>query len=380
MFLSKYRPLTLSSKVVWGASATALLFSISQVSYASVVFEWKVQVLDQITSKPIEGTVMDFEFTDVPTGKESLGTCITDAEGKCTVTSEGSGSLLLFSSNKAQVRARFKANKQGYSKRFKVDIQDLSDSIKSVSLWLTPGLISEFVVKDINSYPVEGAQVVSEADQIHCTTQKAGVCRVDVEDPLYSVRVIKPGYSPTEVGEVEGNKQYIVRLGTPDQLAELERMRVEDAAHLERLESEKKKREEAEERARIAKEKAEERVRIAKKRAEHYKEISALPNFYICIAYGNVVRKEPIKYLSPIENEDGDRVLEEAKRRKLGLNEKLVGAGTIRLGISECQMYASWGIPKRTNTSVGRWGRHEQHVYDGAYVYVENGRVTSWQD
>ena len=38
------------------------------------------------------------------------------------------------------------------------------------------------------------------------------------------------------------------------------------------------------------------------------------------------------------------------------------------------------GSPKDINRSVGSWGTHEQWVYDGEYLYFENGKLTSWQD
>lgn len=40
----------------------------------------------------------------------------------------------------------------------------------------------------------------------------------------------------------------------------------------------------------------------------------------------------------------------------------------------------NWGIPKAINRSVGKWGVHEQWVYDGGYLYFENGKLTSYQN
>jgi hypothetical protein len=58
----------------------------------------------------------------------------------------------------------------------------------------------------------------------------------------------------------------------------------------------------------------------------------------------------------------------------------LVRAQKIQLGMSEAALLCSWGRPERVNRSVGSWGEHKQYIYSGANVYVENGKVTSWQD
>jgi len=59
----------------------------------------------------------------------------------------------------------------------------------------------------------------------------------------------------------------------------------------------------------------------------------------------------------------------------------LIQARKIRLGMTECGLNASWGGHPRINVSTGSWGTHKQYVYDnGSYVYVENGKVTSWQN
>lgn len=54
----------------------------------------------------------------------------------------------------------------------------------------------------------------------------------------------------------------------------------------------------------------------------------------------------------------------------------------IWIGMSETQLIKSWGRPKDINRTVGSWGSHEQWIYGdlGPYIYVLNGRVTSWQD
>jgi hypothetical protein len=79
----------------------------------------------------------------------------------------------------------------------------------------------------------------------------------------------------------------------------------------------------------------------------------------------------------------------EIEHRKLMTTEEwaLADKKTIRIGMSRCAMYASWGKPDRENRSVGSYGEHIQHVYNSGYryirpkyVYTRNGIVSSWQD
>lgn len=52
----------------------------------------------------------------------------------------------------------------------------------------------------------------------------------------------------------------------------------------------------------------------------------------------------------------------------------------IWIGMTKEMLLESWGRPNDINRTVGNWGVHEQCIYTSAYVYVENGVVTSWQD
>ena len=66
-----------------------------------------------------------------------------------------------------------------------------------------------------------------------------------------------------------------------------------------------------------------------------------------------------------------------------GWSKKILSAvrnGDILLGMTTDQVRASVGIPEQINRSGGRWGINEQWVYKGFYVYVDNGKVTSWQN
>lgn len=52
----------------------------------------------------------------------------------------------------------------------------------------------------------------------------------------------------------------------------------------------------------------------------------------------------------------------------------------IWIGMTKDMLLESWGRPNDINRTVGSWGVHEQCIYTSAYVYIENGVVTSWQD
>lgn len=53
----------------------------------------------------------------------------------------------------------------------------------------------------------------------------------------------------------------------------------------------------------------------------------------------------------------------------------------IFIGMSNLALLASYGLPEDINTTTGSWGTHSQYVYPGyRFVYVENGKVTSWQN
>jgi len=58
-----------------------------------------------------------------------------------------------------------------------------------------------------------------------------------------------------------------------------------------------------------------------------------------------------------------------------------IRSGTIFLGMTENATYESIGLPIRTNETVVKNLVHKQCIYgDGIYVYIENGKVTAWQD
>lgn len=132
------------------------------------------------------------------------------------------------------------------------------------------------------------------------------------------------------------------------------------------------------EEARLKEEQA--RLDEERRRFEAPNILKSMPKNEFCAAYGKGIREGEVEGIGALS--DIMKLLKkELTRRKIKLDDSLVRKGHIKLGISECQLYASWGLPEDQNQSVGRWGVHTQHVYGlGNYVYTENGRVTSWQD
>ncbi|HYW09972.1 MAG TPA: hypothetical protein VE913_23605 [Longimicrobium sp.] len=57
-----------------------------------------------------------------------------------------------------------------------------------------------------------------------------------------------------------------------------------------------------------------------------------------------------------------------------------VVCGSIQLGFTPQQVRAGWGRPRDITRSIYTFGVHEQWVYDGGYVYFEDGVVTSIQN
>ena len=73
----------------------------------------------------------------------------------------------------------------------------------------------------------------------------------------------------------------------------------------------------------------------------------------------------------------------EAAKRTVFRNQHInaIKAKHIGIGMSECEMLASQGMPERYNRSVTAAGTRIQYVYPGRlYIYTDNGIVTAWQD
>lgn len=138
------------------------------------------------------------------------------------------------------------------------------------------------------------------------------------------------------------------------------------------LDAEKELEERAANEARALKEKED----YIRKLPEHLRSYS---KDEFCIEYGRYLQKRNGEVDS--EPRVQKAMSSELHRRNIKLNTAQIAQEKIKLGISTCQLYASWGRPDSENRSVGKWGVHIQHVYgSGVYVYSENGQVTSWQD
>ena len=58
---------------------------------------------------------------------------------------------------------------------------------------------------------------------------------------------------------------------------------------------------------------------------------------------------------------------------------KLITEGKVRIGMNKEACELSWGTPEDINSTIGSYGSHEQWVYDGKYLYFENGILTDIQ-
>ncbi len=127
-----------------------------------------------------------------------------------------------------------------------------------------------------------------------------------------------------------------------------------------------------------------EKEQIAKKEEDVRREkapeiLKNMPNDLFCATYGRVLRHQKVYQVGEISDLE-QLVKIEARRRKFKFDDSFVMSQKIKLGLSECQLFASWDSAYRQNETVGSWGVHIQHIYgDGRYVYTKNGRVTSWQ-
>jgi hypothetical protein len=112
------------------------------------------------------------------------------------------------------------------------------------------------------------------------------------------------------------------------------------------------------------------KAKAAEKAAARKRFLQSIPSMSLSDLCGLVRRGKAPEALAELE-----------KRKTFSPAELAQVAGMkIGLGMSEDAMLCAWGPPGRANRSVGSWGVHIQYVYESANVYVENGKVTSWQD
>ena len=102
----------------------------------------------------------------------------------------------------------------------------------------------------------------------------------------------------------------------------------------------------------------------------------------VCSGYGYSRRM--------VGNSGGQRLKTEIERRHLvpASEWPIIERTGIQIGMTECGFLASWGPIEldAVNRTVNAAGTRLQYVYRGAgggkarYVYVENGKVTAFQD
>lgn len=91
---------------------------------------------------------------------------------------------------------------------------------------------------------------------------------------------------------------------------------------------------------------------------------------------------EKIKEENKLKKANKDYAAIEAKNvKKYGqaLYSKLK-KGMVWVGMTDDMLLIALGSPNEINRTVGRWGVHEQWVYEREYYYFENGIMTSYQD
>ena len=113
-------------------------------------------------------------------------------------------------------------------------------------------------------------------------------------------------------------------------------------------------------------------------------ELQEFDTLDICHAYSRF-----LKGSSVIKNMEAELKKRKAIKAK---NWKSIKENKIRIGMNECELFASWGDPSRlsySNTNKSCYekiGCNVQYVYrpnqygSAQYVYVENGKVRAWQD
>lgn len=103
--------------------------------------------------------------------------------------------------------------------------------------------------------------------------------------------------------------------------------------------------------------------------------ISEVKDPLVCNAYNYNIRANMTNL--------NEMIVEEINKRKLLSPEEweLVKNKKIKIGMSLCGLLASWGKAYPINSSVSASGNRTQHVYrqNDAYVYTQNGYITSWQ-
>lgn len=86
-----------------------------------------------------------------------------------------------------------------------------------------------------------------------------------------------------------------------------------------------------------------------------------------------------------LKREQEEKILQQQQEKKIlkKYGQKIldrIKGGKIWIGMTSEMARMSIGNPIKINQSVGKWGTHQQWVYDSTYLYFENGILTSYQN
>ena len=90
--------------------------------------------------------------------------------------------------------------------------------------------------------------------------------------------------------------------------------------------------------------------------------------------------EQPLDFKLINERYEAVRVKLADKRARAAAEQERKDAIKVRIGSPEANIIAKFGQPERVNRTVNRWGVSKQFVYDGVYIYTNNGVVTSSQN
>lgn len=101
----------------------------------------------------------------------------------------------------------------------------------------------------------------------------------------------------------------------------------------------------------------------------------------LCVRYGDALRSSAMDQVTILGAELARRGI------TMGSTENEVALRkVVRVGLSRCSMWASWGSSLRDNRTTTAYGTRIQHVFGMVtgtsrnYVYTENGRITAIQN
>lgn len=115
-----------------------------------------------------------------------------------------------------------------------------------------------------------------------------------------------------------------------------------------------------------------------------------IKQFAYNIRYESKVKAEEIKYSAlkekfRLEQLEQNEIFQEKLKQMIekygDTNGKKIAFGKVWIGMTEEMLLDSWGQPIETNRTAVNGMIKKQYVYPNhQYVYVENGKVTAWQD